>query len=177
MLREEGRRAAALAIALVCVGIAACATPPPQAVEGRYLSRAGTVSVADPGAEWRPVVVDGATLALQGPDGAAMTWIHRCRERLPPVRLLARDLLAGLELVEWIENEAFDWPAADASVEGWRLHARARDEAATVRVVGRVRRGSRCHDDFAWVGPERLSAAPDAFHRLWRSLDPAREQP
>jgi len=164
-----GWRSSAL-VACLALGLQApaCASDI-QRVEGRYVQREIPASIevpVDPQGTWQRSQVDGATLVLEGPEGARLSWIHHCGGRQPEPRLASRTLLLGVDLLGSPEQG----PVRVDGASGWRVRGRVRDgeRSAWLEAVTRVQ-GS-CSDDFLLVTPQRSARASALFDRWWRSF-------
>jgi len=164
-----GARASGIAVwLLVILQTAACATGP-VFEGGRYQHRRGRYSIAQPGGEdsgWQRIRVEGAELSFQGPGRAMMSFVEHCGRAPAKPRVLARQLLIGLDRPRLVEEGAV---GADET-EGWmqRLEATAGGEALQLKTVTRV--VGQCSYDWILVSRRGLEGPEPAFDAWWKSF-------
>jgi hypothetical protein len=167
--RLDAARAAGLAATLLLLQVPACASElVPEA--GRFHHRRLGFTLDDPRAtapEWQRVRLEGAELAFRSPEGAAMSLILSCeRAHAASPRLLARQLLIGLEAPELRESRAVTVDGA----AGWLQVAEAHDAGRPVRLRSVTRPGPPCNLDFVLVGVAGPPAREADFERWWGSF-------
>jgi hypothetical protein len=143
--------------------------------DGRYRDRRRHYSIAEPegeGSEWRRVRAQGTVLAFQGPGGASMSLIEECG--LPPAepRILARQLLIGLEGRKLVE----EGPVGEGGSPGWRQRVDAARSGEPVRLETVTRVIGECSYDWILVVPGGLEELESVFDRWWRSFRSGAEE-
>ncbi len=142
--------------------------------DGRYHPVRRHYSIAKPGGEssaWHRVRVEGAEIAFQGPGGATMSLIEHCGRPLAKPRIVARQLLIGLE-GRTLTDEG---PLASDPTRGWVqwLDATAEGEVIRLKTVTRVI--GPCSYDWILIvsdGLESLEPVFDAWTESFRSTAP-----
>jgi hypothetical protein len=142
---------------------------------GRYQHRRRHYSITRPGGEdsvWRPVEVGGTELAFQGPGRATMSLIEQCGRPQPEPRILARQLLIGLEGRTLVD----EGPVGADETQGWiqRLDATANGEALQLKTVTRVI--GRCSYDWILIVPGGLEGSETVFDGWWQSFHSSRSE-
>jgi hypothetical protein len=137
--------------------------------KGRYRHRHRHYSIARPGGEeslWQPVRVEGTVLAFQGPARDTMSLLENCESPGAEPRLLARQLLIGLD--EW--NLLDEGPVGEGESPGWiqRLEATADGEAFQLKTVTRI--VGQCSYDWILIVRGGLEGPEAVFDRWWRSF-------
>ncbi len=141
---------------------------------GRYRSDRGHYSIAKPGGEgsaWRRVRVEGAEIAFQGPDGATLSLIEHCGRPLAKPRILARQLLIGLE-GRTLTDEG---PLPSDESRGWVQWLEATAEGKAIRLKTVTRVIGTCSYDWILVvqdGLERHEPVFDAWCESFRTSAP-----
>lgn len=142
--------------------------------DGRYRPARRHYSIAKPGGEgstWRRVRVEGAEIAFQGLGGATMSLIERCGRPLAKPRILARQLLIGLE-GRMLTGEG---PLPSDETQGWVqwLDATAEGEVLRLKTVTRVI--GPCSYDWILIVPDGVESPEpvfDAWTESFRSATP-----
>jgi hypothetical protein len=137
--------------------------------DGRYQHRRHRYSIGKPGGEpsvWRPVAVEGTALAFQGPGQATMSLIETCGRSPAAPRVLARQLLIGLEGRTLVEAG----PGGPGGSQGWvqRIEARSNGEPLRIKTVTLVI--GQCSYDWILIVPGELEAQATVFDRWWESF-------
>ena len=137
--------------------------------DGRYQHRRRRYSIATPdgeGSEWRRVRAGGTVLAFQGPGGATMSLIEECG--LPPAepRILARQLLIGVEGWTLVE----EGPVGEGGSLGWQQRVDAARNGETVQLESVTRVIGQCSYDWILIVPGELGGLETVFDRWWRSF-------
>lgn len=164
-----GARASGIAVWLLVILQTAACVSGPVFEDGRYQHRGGHYSIARPGGEdsgWQQVRVEGAELSFRGPDRAMMSLVEHCGRAPAKPRVLARQLLIGLEGPTLLE----EGPVGADQAEGWmqRLEATADGEALQLKTVTRV--VGECSYDWILVARGGLEGSEAAFDDWWRSF-------
>jgi hypothetical protein len=136
---------------------------------GRYQHRRRHYSIARPGGEdslWRPVRAEGTELSFRGPDRATMSLIEHCGRAQTEPRILARQLLIGLEGGSLVD----EGPVGADQTRGWiqRLDATANGESFQLKTVTRLIR--QCSYDWILIVPGRLEGSEAVFDDWWQSF-------
>jgi hypothetical protein len=95
-----------------------------------------------------------------------MSLVHKCGPLPDDLRLLARELLIGLDDRELLE----EGPVSVGGAPGWAQTARARLEGRGVELRTVTRRLGKCSLDWVLVGPGSLAPVRDDFERWWASF-------
>ena len=153
---------------LVILQTSACASDP-VFEDGRYRHRRHHYSIAAPvgeGSAWRRIEVEGAVLAFQGRGGATMSLLERCGRSSTDPRILARQLLSGLEGRTLVE----EGPLGEDGAQGWiqRVEATASGKVVRLKTVTRV--SGECSYDWILVAPGGLEGMEPVFDRWWMSF-------
>jgi hypothetical protein len=140
--------------------------------DGRYQPVRRHYSIAKPGGEgsaWRRVRVEGAEIAFQGPDRATMSLIEHCGRPLAKPRILARQLLIGLE-GRALTDEG---PLASDPTQGWVqwLDATAEGEVLRLKTVTRVI--GPCSYDWILIVSDGLERQEPVFDEWMESFHSA----
>ena len=156
---------------LVLFQVPACAKDLIQE-DGRWVHRSRGFSIADPtrsaasGARWSAVPVEGSVLSFRESGGASMSLVQQCGVLPDDLRLLARELLIGLDEREIIE----EGPVSVGGAPGWRIAARARHEGRAVRLRAVTRRLGPCSVDFLLIAPQQSPDLEADFQGWWGSF-------
>jgi hypothetical protein len=137
--------------------------------DGRYRSDDGHYSIAKPGGEgsaWRRVRVEGAEIAFQGPDGATLSLIERCGRPLAKPRILARQLLIGLEG----RKLTGEGPLPSDESRGWVQWVEAPAEGGVIRLKTVTRVIGTCSYDWILVVSDGLERHEPVFDAWWGSF-------
>jgi hypothetical protein len=155
---------------LVILQTSACASDP-VFEDGRYRHRRHHYSIAAPAGEdpaWQRVEVEGAVLAFQGPGGATMSLLERCGRSSADPRILARQLLIGLEGRALVAEGPIG--EGEGGAEGWiqRVEATAGGKVVRLKTVTRV--SGACSYDWILVSPGEIEGLEAVFDGWWMSF-------
>jgi hypothetical protein len=153
---------------LVVLQTAACASDL-VFEDGRYHHRRRHYSIKSPEAEgstWQRLPVEGAELVFQGPERATMSLMEQCGSPAPEPRLLARQLLIGLEGRTLLS----EGPLEGGGAPGWvqRIDAVEGGEVVRLKTVTRVI--GQCGYDWILIVPGELGEHEAVFDRWWKSF-------
>jgi hypothetical protein len=170
---------ATLAGVLLLASAGACASGGVRLVEGRYVAASSRFSIASPAGEgerWSRAHVDGAVLSFRGRSGgpaagAALSLLERCGAPVAEPRLLARELLIGLEQREEEGGAA----VVVAGAPAWRQAVRATADGRRVELRSVTRVAGDCTTDFVLVAPHVDAGMEADFDAWWRSYRPGPE--
>jgi hypothetical protein len=145
---------------LLVIGQASACASDPVFEDGRYRQR--RYSIAHPGGEdsaWERVRVDGAGLVFQGPGRASMSLLEHCGRPLAKPRILARQLLIGLDGRKLIAAG----PLHGDETRGWvqRFEATADGKPLQLKTVTRVIED--CSYDWILIVPDELTSQEAVF--------------
>ena len=153
---------------LVVLQTAACASDL-VFENGRYHHRRHHYSIASPGGEgsaWRRVEVEGAELVFRGPGRATMSLMEQCGSPPAEARVLARQLLIGLEERTLLS----EGPLGAGETPGWMQRIDAVQDGEVIRLKTVTRVIGQCGYDWILIVPGELEEHETVFDRWWESF-------
>ena len=163
-----GGLVAAAGLWLGCAGPVASVDEP----DGRaYVHRRLGYTIDHParprsGSVWERQRVDGTDLAFVGPDGAVMSLFHDCEKTAAPPRLLARNLMIG------IQDRAVR-ESGEVSLHGdpgWSIVFDTEQSGVPVRIKAVTLRGGECVFDWVLVTRHGFREPEQTFDQWWQSF-------
>jgi hypothetical protein len=136
---------------------------------GRYHHRGHHYSIASPGGEdsaWRRVEVEGAELVFRGPGRATMSLMEQCGSPPAEPRILAQQLLIGLEGRTLLS----EGPVEAGGTPGWMQRIDAVQDGAAIRLKTITRVIGQCGYDWILIVPGELEEHEPVFDRWWESF-------